>query len=196
MPILDPSIDLEQPSRFTIEEIVNLMPLHYRKNPEFKNNIAGILRKYNFLNTPAYTHNYSGDSNRIFEGGLAAHSVQVYKLLKQYTELGIVKWDRSISPFLVGILHDICKAYLYRKNNVGVWEHRPDAVFTGHGDLSLIILSLEEFALTTQEALCIRWHMGAYEKDHWKEYDQAVRQCPAILAVNMADMMAAKVMNK
>ena len=41
--------------------------------------------------------------------------------------------------------------------------------------------------------LCIRYHMGAYEKDGWNEFDLAIRKYPNVLWTHTADMYASKV---
>ena len=48
-------------------------------------------------------------------------------------------------------------------------------------------------SLTGEEAACIVYHMGAYEKDMWDGYDAAIRQYPNVLYTHTADMLASKV---
>lgn len=195
MSILDSTKGLEPSPKYTIADFAELIPVSCRHT--YYELFCEIMRKYNFYKTPASTHNYSGDSNRIFEGGLMDHSMEVTNILLEYTKLGLCKWDREISPYLIGMFHDLCKAYIYQKNNAGVWEHRKDdALLTGHGDLSIILLGLENIELTEQEMLCIRWHMGAYEGEKiWSAFGNAIAKYPEVLYVHTADMVASKIRN-
>ena len=49
--------------------------------------------------------------------------------------------------------------------------------------------------LTEEELFCIRFHMGAYEKENWAEYDRAIRAYENVLWTHTADMYASKVLN-
>jgi hypothetical protein len=49
--------------------------------------------------------------------------------------------------------------------------------------------------LTEEEMLCIRYHMGAYEKEEWSEFDLAIRKYENVLWTHQADMLASKVDN-
>lgn len=49
--------------------------------------------------------------------------------------------------------------------------------------------------LTIEEIYCIRYHMGAYETDNWKQYDLAIRQFENVLWTHTADMYASKVLD-
>ena len=49
--------------------------------------------------------------------------------------------------------------------------------------------------LTDEEALCIRWHMGAFdEKENWNAYSNAIHKYPNVLWTHQADMYATHVM--
>lgn len=120
-----------------------------------------------FLTAPASTKYHSA-----FEGGLANHSINVYKLLKKECEENNIPCsDESIA--ICGLLHDLCKANFYTvafrnaKNEQGVWEKVPyytinDQFPYGHGEKSVFLI--ERFMkLTDEEALAIRWHMGGFD---------------------------------
>ena len=50
-------------------------------------------------------------------------------------------------------------------------------------------------SLTEEERLCIRWHMGAFDKkENWDGYDKAVAQYQNVLWTHTADMVASRVL--
>lgn len=49
--------------------------------------------------------------------------------------------------------------------------------------------------LTPEEVACIRYHMGAYEKDEWDNLDVAIRRFNNVLWTHTADMVASKFYN-
>lgn len=73
---------------------------------------------------------------------------------------------------IVSLFHDICKANTYvtemrNKKENGQWIQVPfytvDEEYPyGHGEKSVYILMREGLKLTDEEALAIRWHMGAF----------------------------------
>lgn len=66
--------------------------------------VKDFLNTYGFWDAPASTK-YHGN----YPGGLAEHSLAVAKNLMMLTEKLDLKWDNSGSPFIVGLLHDVCK---------------------------------------------------------------------------------------
>ena len=47
-----------------------------------------------------------------------------------------------------------------------------------------------------QEAVCIRWHMGAFDtKENWNVYGNAVACDQNVLYTHTADMYASRVLN-
>lgn len=139
-------------------------------------------------------------------GGLAEHSVNVYKRL---TELYIAENFEDMdeakleSLAVIGLLHDVCKVDFYsmefrnRKNEHGSWEQYPvyvvnDKLPYGHGEKSVYIIS-SFIKLTREEAMAIRWHMGAFESDSTASgyaLSAAFRQYPLALLTHIADMQA------
>lgn len=152
-----------------------------------------------FFRSPASTK-YHG----AYEGGLFDHSFAVMNFLVQLSADNALKWKRVESPFIVGMFHDLCKIDCYRHpvmaETIGGekiygdgWEYNADTLFKGHGDKSLMLLS-QHIVLTEEEALCIRYHMGAFvEKDEWGNYTKAVRKYPNVLWTHQADMIASHV---
>lgn len=123
-------------------------------------------------NTDFFTAPASSRFHSCFEGGLAYHSLLVYKtLMEKYFD---AEKDNKESFTLCPLLHDLCKARYYKvstrnvKNDVtGRWEQVPyysieDAFPYGHGEKSVYLI--ERFMrLSPEEAIAIRWHMGGFD---------------------------------
>ena len=152
-----------------------------------------------FFTAPASTRFHGA-----FEGGLCSHSVNVYLRLAELRErLQGVPGMPQVSDETVavcGLLHDVCKANFYgvemrnRKNDQGRWEKYPfytvsEKFAYGHGEKSVFLI--ERFMrLTTEEAVAIRFHMGAFDESTRNTFGQAVEQAPLAFWLHTADMMA------
>lgn len=125
------------------------------------------------------------------DGDLARHSFEVYNQLAKLTDCNNLIWQREESPLIVGLLHDICKCYNYKKDSNGKWIWNTETLL-GHGSLSVsTLVSLVD--LTDEEKMCIRYHMGAYEgQEIWGELSNAIKLYPNILWTHQADMIASK----
>ena len=159
------------------------------------------LDKIGFFDAPASTK-YHG----AYDGGLFDHSLFVYMRLKHLTEKNDLLWQRPQSPFIIGMFHDLCKCDQYIKKPgllnedtliqgnslLFHYEYNTNTVLKGHGAKSIIRLS-QLTTLTEEEALCIRYHMGPYEKEEWAEYDAAIKRYQNVLWTHHADMLASKV---
>ena len=113
-----------------------------------------------------------------FEGGLCAHSLNVFRRLVKLLEGEYgADWKDTFSPesvAIVGLLHDVCKINYYKisyrnvKNEeTGQWEKKPiytveDELPYGHGEKSVYIVS-GFMRLTREEAMAINWHMGGFD---------------------------------
>lgn len=143
-----------------------------------------------FFTAPASTK-YHG----AYLGGLFDHSLETAKALVELTEKLGLKWQRAESPYIVGMYHDLCKCdnYLY-KPYTEEFIYNPDIIIPGHGDKSVIMLQ-QFIDLSDEEIACIRWHMGAYEKDPkmWDYYGKAIEKYPNVLYTHTADMIASKI---
>ncbi len=157
------------------------------------------LDRSGFFDAPASTK-YHGN----YPGGLYDHSSAVYLRLKKLTEDNRLTWQRPESPFIIGMFHDLCKIDQYVEKKPGldleyedapVYEYNTDTVLKGHGAKSVMLLS-QFVTLTEEEILCIRYHMGAYEKEEWAEFDLAIRRYENVLWTHQADMLASKVDEK
>ena len=148
------------------------------------------LDKLGFFTAPASTK-YHG----AYEGGLFDHSLETTKALVELTEKLGLKWKHSRSPYVVGMLHDLCKCDNYVKDiENGGYKYSQCIVIPGHGDKSAL-MAMKYFDLTNEEIACIRWHMGAYEKDTkmWEYYGRAIESYPNVLYTHTADMIASKI---
>lgn len=149
------------------------------------------LRDLSFFNAPASTK-YHG----AYEGGLFDHSFQVAKTLESLTRRLDLKWSRPESPYIVGMYHDLCKCDNYILDvETNKYIYNPDIVIPGHGEKS-VILAQKYINLTDEEIACIRWHMGAYERDPkmWEYYGRAIEEYPNVLYTHTADMIASKIL--
>lgn len=128
-----------------------------------------------------------------YEGGLFDHSYAVAWKLHEYTDFLHLKWERSASPYIVGMLHDYCKTKLYTKQEDGTFTHTGNAILPGHGDASVILIQ-QFLDLTPEELYCIRWHMGPFEGEkYWKGYSAACCAYENVLYTHTADMWASQV---
>lgn len=141
-----------------------------------------------FFTAPASTK-YHGN----YKGGLFDHSLEVTNALLELTKRLNLHWERKESPYIVGMLHDLCKCDQYRELPDGGFDYRSNLPLTGHGDKSVIIAQ-QIMDLTEEEILCIRWHMGAYDdKSVWNNLGAAIEQYPNVLYTHTADMVASRV---
>lgn len=162
--------------------------------------LAYLDTKSDFFTAPA-----SARYHNAFAGGLAAHSVNVYRCLADYLArprvsevYGIAYPPETVA--IVGLLHDVCKIGTYRpgsrnvKGTDGKWQSVPtydfhDSLPYGHGEKSVYILT-GFMRLTRDEAFAIRWHMGFSGPEDNRIIGQALRQYPLAFALATADMEA------
>ena len=129
-------------------------------------------------------------------GGLAVHSLNVYKRLLEITmrdtPKGTLVEDTTETVAILGLLHDVCKAGVYHQAEDGGYEFW-DPFPLGHGEKSLFLIT-RHMALTEEEALAIRWHMGAYDdavKGGSRSMTEAMNLTPWVWRLQEADMCAA-----
>lgn len=149
------------------------------------------LRKLRFFKTPASIQHHGN-----YEGGLFDHSLQTAKALVNLTQRLNLKWERMESPYIVGMFHDLCKCDDYKIDNENrEWVYNDEKIIPGHGDKSVIMLQ-QYMELTEEEIMCIRWHMGTYEKDTrmWEYYGKAIEKYQNVLYTHTADMIASRIM--
>ena len=159
------------------------MPIATRLEPE-------VLEDLGFFEAPASTK-YHG----AYEDGLFEHSCAVTDYLVDLTKRLELTWEREESPYIVGMYHDLCKCESYVFDiETDKYTYNPDIIIPGHGEKSVIMLS-RYMKLTDEEIACIRWHMGAFERDPkmWDYYGRAIESFPNVLYTHTADMIASRI---
>jgi len=200
-------IDLKQLK----EEFVRLLRECNREGME---DVIKDIEEMGFFEAPA-----SAGHHLNVKGGLVLHSLNTCKAGLAVWE-GLKKIDPTLerevsreSVIIATLLHDVCKSDIYiptmkkRKNNLGVWTDVPGYNVSyknfpmGHGEKSLVLLLCSGLELTDAEMLAIRWHMGAwglnmnsYEDE--RSYDTARTLYPLVVIVQVADGLAAGVMER
>ncbi len=179
-----------------------------RVNREYADNLLGWLEyETDFFTAPASTRHHGA-----YPGGLLEHSLNVYHRLRRIAV--IETYGSTLAPDLeddteetvavLGLLHDVCKVGCYhmetkrRKNpETGRWEDFQGYIFQdplplGHGEKSLFLIQ-RQMDLEAEEALAIRWHMGAYDdavKGGAKAFNAAMAVTPWVRRLHQADMIA------
>lgn len=165
------------------EEYITLLRSTQRPGIE---SVISWLEQSDFFTAPASTA-FHGN----YPGGLLEHSLNVAKtaiklremLDGMLTPIGQDLFNQSATPLtpitrenllIAGLLHDICKANIYKQEKKnrkvdGRWEEYIgygvdySELPLGHGEKSVVILLRLGLELTTAEMLAIRWHMGAWD---------------------------------
>lgn len=149
------------------------------------------LEEVGYFECPAAMKHHSN-----YKGGLFAHSIKVAEELQNLTDKLGLRWECSESPYVVGILHDICKIddYKYDFELLPFPEIRFDPEHSGHGMKSVMLLAGHIY-LTEEEKHCIVYHMGPYtDQSEWKCYNKAIEKYPNVLYTHTADMIASKIL--
>lgn len=132
------------------------------------------LSQTDFYTSPASTRHHGAE-----EGGLVAHSLNVFNHLSQLAELYGLGDDDGVqdpceSIAIVALFHDFCKIGCYktetrwRKDANNRWESyssykfEEDYCFGGHGSKSVYLVQ-NFIKLTPVEAAAINCHMGAWD---------------------------------
>ena len=155
--------------------------------------LSNLLDKLGYFTAPAAISHHGN-----YIGGLYDHSKQVATELQNLTDQLGLRWVRSDSPIIVGMLHDLCKCDDYVLNDEGVWTYNKNKLLPGHGDKSVMmaqqVMMPAQGGLTDEEMYCIRWHMGAFDdKENWQCYSAAVKIYHNVLYTHTADMIASQI---
>ena len=128
-------------------------------------------------------------------GGLAQHSLNVYRALLRLSETFNMKLNEE-TMILTSILHDFCKIGLYKLHILKSGKVSPakpyaveDLFPVGHGEKSVIMIQ-NWIDLTEQEVLMIRWHYGMFDRSFNQYADKLWKVCPAAYMFFQADWMA------
>jgi len=176
----------------TKNKIIELLNSTGRKDID---KIIKFLESSDFFEAPASTK-YHGN----YDGGLAEHSLNVYRLFADKNE----KFDLGLSKdnvIISALLHDFCKINFYykalcwKKDKSNIWKSYrgykvKDNFPVGHGEKSVIMIQ-HFIDLTKEEILLIRWHMGMTEpKEMQMNLNNTYNIFPAAVAIYTADMEA------
>lgn len=141
------------------------------------------LKSTDFFTAPASTRFHGA-----YPGGLVKHSLNVYyALLGNFNLRGLYSQQTQT---IVALLHDVCKANYYAGEypDYTVKDQMP----MRHGEKS-VYLVMKHMELTDDEALAIRWHMGAYDdafRGGSRALNAAIERTPLVLELHYADMIA------
>lgn len=161
------------------------------------------LKESDFFRAPA-SINYHGAC----EGGLAAHTLAVYKVLeKKLNMYPDLKIERD-SAIICALGHDLCKVNFYstgtrnvKDKETGKWSEKTvyiidDKFPYGHGEKSVTLLQ-SFISIKSIERLAIRWHMGPYEPNTmFYGYSQPFNQAmdiPLVVLLFTADLEASRI---
>lgn len=153
------------------------------------------------------------------EGGLLRHSYNVYEMALKVREIVCAK-EPSLterlpldSVAIAALLHDTCKAHIYRKcirkekDASGFWvdvegyEVDSTDLPVGHGEKSVIMLLRWGLELTDDEIMAIRWHMGPWDLA-FQSYEQkaslnsAKELCPLCSLISIGDGIASGLLER
>lgn len=167
------------------------------------------LEESSFFDMPASTR-FHGN----YEGGLAEHSLNVYKSLVQLRALYQKQFGSGSMPIesviIASLCHDFCKIDYYKKDfrnvknmETGEWEKKEIYTYSdvwgmGHGECSVFLIQ-NFIRLTEEEILAIRWHMGPYDsavKGGDRSINTAEGKTPLVALLHMADSWASKFMEE
>lgn len=161
-----------------------------------KNEIINLLHSTNregiqdlilyLMNEGFFTQAASTKYHQSYQGGLAEHSLSVYKNLSRLNEALGLGYD-SNSMIIASILHDICKIDAYLATGNGFrWNPRSNK---GHAKKSIELVN-KFIHLTKEEEYAIKFHMGAYEKNefNWNELGEGYRRYSMAYYIHVADM--------
>ena len=169
--------------------------------------LAWLERETDFFEAPASSKHHGAHP-----GGLLEHSLNVYHRLRAivcletYGEITSAPLEEGVEETvaILGLLHDVCKVGVYhtetrrRKNPAtGFWEDYQAYVFRdplplGHGEKSVYLIQ-RHMDLEPEEAMAIRWHMGAYDsavKGGARDMGVAMNMTPWVWRLQQADMCA------
>lgn len=190
-------------------EFIEILKATGRENIDY---VIEDLEDLGFFEAPASSKNHFN-----FEGGLVEHSLNVYKIAIMLKEQ-IIKLRPDIvnripddSIAIAALLHDVCKADIYKKvvkkvkNEIGVWEPQESYNIDysnfplGHGEKSVIILLRSGLDLSDDEIIAIRWHMGGWDlpfqsSEMIASNKKAKDVCPLLTLIHTADTLAAGIL--
>nr|DAI55760.1 MAG TPA: Putative helicase [Caudoviricetes sp.] len=154
------------------------------------------LDKTDFFCAPASTM-FHGN----YAGGLVDHSLNVYHTLRADPRAAEYN-DETVA--IVALFHDLCKVNTYetwfrnvKNEDTGRWEQKEcyrvnDKLPFGHGEKSVWLVTTF-MRLNIEEAMAIRWHMGAFTDGvDTRALNEAFERYPLAQLLHQADDWASK----
>lgn len=195
----------------TKEEFIELLRSTHREGVE---DLLEGLENMGFFTAPASANHHLNT-----EGGLVQHSLNTCKAALMVwegmaaIEPGLEKEVERESVIIASLLHDICKSDIYfrtvkkKKTAIGTWEDNEGYKVSyknfpmGHGEKSVILLLCNGIALSDDEMLAIRWHMGAWginmnSYEDQRCFDTSQKLYPLVTIIQVADKLAANIMER
>lgn len=195
----------------TKEEFIELLRSTHREGVE---DLLEGLENMGFFTAPASANHHLNT-----EGGLVQHSLNTCKAALMVwegmaaIEPGLEKEVERESVIIASLLHDVCKSDIYfrtvkkKKTAIGTWEDNEGykvsyKIFPmGHGEKSVILLLCNGIALSDDEMLAIRWHMGAWginmnSYEDQRCFDTSQKLYPLVTIIQVADKLAANIMER
>lgn len=195
----------------TKEEFIELLRSTHREGVE---DLLEGLENMGFFTAPASANHHLNT-----EGGLVQHSLNTCKAALMVWE-GMAAIEPSLekevereSVIIASLLHDVCKSDIYfrtvkkKKTAIGTWEDNEGYKVSyknfpmGHGEKSVILLLCNGIALSDDEMLAIRWHMGAWginmnSYEDQRCFDTSQKLYPLVTIIQVADKLAANIMER
>ena len=154
-----------------------------------------------------------------FEGGLLLHSLNTCKAALAIWESmiplapNLADEVRRDGVIIAALLHDVCKSDIYtpvitrRKTSLGYYSVQQgykvsyDNLPIGHGEKSVILMLCSGLEMREEEMLAIRWHMAEWEVNmhssvELKIYNTARELYPLVTIIQMADRLAASLIEE
>lgn len=195
----------------TKEEFIELLRSTHREGVE---DLLEGLENMGFFTAPASANHHLNT-----EGGLVQHSLNTCKAALMVwegmaaIEPGLEKKVERESVIIASLLHDVCKSDIYfrtvkkKKTAIGTWEDNEGYKVSyknfpmGHGEKSVILLLCNGIALSDDEMLAIRWHMGAWginmnSYEDQRCFDTSQKLYPLVTIIQVADKLAANIMER
>ena len=188
-------------------ELLNRPPLSERVREEFRQiftekihrpgaeKLLDWLDRNEFFTAPA-----SSKHHLAIPGGLALHSLNVYRRLVEIAEKEedgqTPAYKTQVLPLesiaIMALLHDVCKTDCYHRDPAtGAYKFR-DPLPMGHGEKSVYMIT-RYMELYPTEAMAIRWHMGFSDNDFKAggfTVGNAFEKYPLALLTHIADLQA------
>ena len=149
------------------------------------------LQELGFFDAPA-----SSSFHLNYDGGLVEHSLNVCRVALGIREQ-MIAMNKNMAEYLpedsviiASLLHDVCKADIYKKNFP-----------LGHGEKSVIVLLRAGLAMSDYEIMAIRWHMAAWDlpfqsADIKENLNKARDICPLCAVIQTADTLASSILER